>query len=104
MTRTRIAAVAMVLAVTVLGFGAGRAEADGARVPTVLSTNADFQSWIGFPSQLYRHLDELPYTRLVERLEGVISEDPVLDVKWQESPRVISRQPESRLRKVVGAE
>jgi hypothetical protein len=45
MTRTRIAAVAMVLAVTVLGFGAGRAEADGARViiePPVFYTHAEF--------------------------------------------------------------
>ena len=45
MTRTRIAAVAMVLAVTVRGFGAGRAEADGARViiePSVFYPHTEF--------------------------------------------------------------
>jgi hypothetical protein len=45
MTRTRIAAVVVILAMTVLGFGAGRAEADGARViiePPVFYPHAEF--------------------------------------------------------------
>ena len=67
----------------------------------MLAADADLQVVARGAAELHRELHELADTVLVEHLEGIILQNPVLDIEWQEPSRVIARQAEGRLREVV---
>src|SRR5712692_5615579 len=58
----------------------------------------------GLPALLDPDLDKLPYAGGVERDEGILLEQAVLDVVVQELARIVAAQAEAHLREVVGAE
>src|SRR4029077_3513881 len=75
-----------------------------ARLPAVLAANPDLQIAPRAAAELHGHLDELPDTGLIEHLERILGQEPVLDIKGQEAARVVARETERRLREIVRPE
>src|SRR3954454_19087369 len=65
------------------------AEDDRGGVPAVLAANAELEIGPRLAAEIAGHRDELPDTRLIQYLERIVLDDPVLQVVRQELPRVI---------------
>jgi len=57
----------------------------------VLAANPDLEISPGVSAELHRHLDELADAALVEDLERIVGQQPVLDVERQEPPGIVAR-------------
>src|SRR6185295_626977 len=66
------------------------AELHRRRLTAVLPANADLEVGPGAPAQPHRELDELADALLVEYLERVVLEDPVLHIEREEPARVVA--------------
>ena len=65
-------------------------ERHGARIAAVLATDSDLEAWISCATPFDRLVDQLANPVLVERLEGVVSENSRFDVVGQKPARVIA--------------
>src|SRR5258708_7207322 len=70
----------------------------------MLAADANFQTSAGLASSLDGDLDEFTYTFAVEHGEWVLLEHAALQIDRKEFAHVITREPEGRLSKIVGAE
>src|SRR5205823_844430 len=81
------------------------AEADGSRLSPVLAADAHLQALPGAAPALDGDPHQVADAATVERLEGVLLEHVVLQVVREElALRVVTREPERRLREVVRPE
>ena len=80
------------------------AELNGARLTTVLAADTRTESRTNGTTFLYRHLDQLTYTVLVEYLERIDFEDLLLEVCRQERSDIVTAVTEGHLGEVVGTE
>src|SRR5665647_58292 len=80
-------------------------EVDRIRIATVLATDTGLQTGLGLAALLDAHGDELADALLVERLEGVLLDDLVVDVRAEEAELgVVTRDADAGLGEVVRAE
>src|SRR5262249_34288522 len=81
------------------------AERDRLRLPAVLAADPGLQAGLRRSAALDADAHQLADTVHVERLEGVVLEDAVLEIEGQElALRVVAREAERRLRQIVGPE
>src|SRR4051794_10953881 len=68
------------------------------RIPTMLATDANLEVWARRPSQPRCQGNQLPDALNVQGDKGVLGEDPLAHVGWQEATGVIPAHPQRRLR------
>src|SRR4029079_9104932 len=79
-------------------------ERTGPRPAAVLAADAELEIPLRLAAALAGHGDELSHALLVELLERVGGEDPLLPVLPQGTPRVVAAEAVGHLRQVVSAE
>src|SRR5688572_5680884 len=79
-------------------------ELDGRRLAAVLAADADLEVGARATPALDADLDELAHTLLVEDREGIVRQQPLLEVVGQELRHVVAAVAERHLGEVVGAE
>src|SRR5258708_39960679 len=82
----------------------GAEEADGVGVAAVLAADTDLELGVRSSSLVRSQPDELADTLLVDRLEGILGKDLLVDVLGKEGAGVVPRVAERHLREVVCAE
>src|SRR4030043_2203173 len=79
-------------------------EVDRARVAPVAAADPDLEVRPGLPPLFHRHFHQYADTLRINRLEGVVLPDPLVEVVIQELASVVARYSVGRLGEVVRAE
>src|SRR2546425_5558476 len=80
------------------------AKLDRGRVAAVLAADTHLETFPGCPALRRCYFDEPPNSFRIEYREGVRKPDLLLDVGIDDLAAVVAREPERRLRQVVGSE
>jgi len=58
----------------------------------MFAADSGLQSWTRRATVFDGHSNELPHTRDIQGLEGIIGEDATFDVGWQEATGIVTTQ------------
>jgi hypothetical protein len=80
------------------------AERHAARLTAMLAAYADLEPRLRLTAIPYGPLDQLAHALGIEHLEGIVGQQPQIDVLRQEAARIVAAEAEGGLREIVGAE